>query len=163
MSIDRVPGAPASNVALTQSLARPTPTPVRPSFSFGAVLAATAKPLSSAVSALPGSSVMAAALRNGPAITLSGGASAGTLGGVSGGSGVNVSAAGPGGGAAGGVGLGAGGTSTGNIAGDMMAMQEQLLQEQVAVQSASEQFTSQSNILNAEHSARMSAIQNLRA
>lgn len=65
MSIDRIPGAPASDIALAQSAARPTPTPVRPSVSFGAVLAATTKPLSAAVSALPGSSLLAPALRNG--------------------------------------------------------------------------------------------------
>lgn len=172
MSIDRVSGPPASNVAMTPTAARPTPTPERVGASFGAILA---KGASAAVSILPGGSQLAAAVRSGPSPMS--GAAPGTVGGGLGGT--NLTPQGPtlnpGGGAAGGgvsaggvtVGTGGAGStgliSTGDPVADMQATQMQLINLQVSIQSASQTYAAESNVLNAEHQAAMGAIQNIRA
>jgi len=179
MSMDRVSGPPASNVALAQTTARPTPTPERAGASFGAVLAAggnaIAKGASAAVSVLPGGSQLAAAVRGAPTPqSLATGAAAGPLGGGIGGAGLSPQGPtlGAGGITVGGVGatgigagtVGAGGlVSTGDPVADMQAQQMQLIELQTAIQSSSQQFSTMSNVLNAEHQAAMGAIQNIRA
>lgn len=169
MTIDRIAGPPAMNVAFAQTTARPTPTPDRPSVSFAAVMAAVgstlAKGASAAVSVLPGGSQIAAATR-GAATPMVSGAAAGPLGG-------GLSPQGPtlsGGGVSLGSGvIGSSGTtgtgglvSTGDPVADMQAQQLQLINLQVQIQSSSQQFSTMSNVLNAEHQAAMGAIQNIR-
>jgi hypothetical protein len=171
MSMDRVSGPPASNVALAQTTARPTPTPERAGASFGAVLAAggnaIAKGASAAVSVLPGGSQLAAAVRGAPTPqSLATGAAAGPLGGGIGGAGLSPQGPtlGAGGITVGGVGAtGIGAGTVGDPVADMQAQQMQLIELQTAIQSSSQQFSTMSNVLNAEHQAAMGAIQNIRA
>lgn len=155
---------------MTPTAARPTPTPEHVGASFGAILA---KGASAAVSVLPGGSQLAAAVRSGP--SLSGAAPGSVGGGVGGGLTPQGPTLNPGGGAAvggvsvGGVSVGtgaAGGTgliSTGDPVADMQATQMQLINLQVSIQSASQTYAAESNVLNAEHQAAMGAIQNIRA
>lgn len=176
--IDRVAGPPAQNFAFASTATRPTPTPARPSVAFSAVLAATNNGLTqganAALKVLPGSPQLAGAIRGGtPMNTMSYGATSGTLGGGGGSSPIGPTMGGGGVSMSGGVGLGtgaggmtvgAGGVpgTTGDPVTDMATQEQALLNEQIAIQSETETFTTLSNSLNAMHSAKEAAIQNLR-
>ena len=167
--IDRISGPSIPNSTMTQTVARPTPTPERTGAVFS--LDAVAKGANAAVSALPGGAQLAAAVR-GPMTPMSLGVTSGPVGGG------GMSPQGPtlGGGNivfSAGVGtpgmpatVGVGGTgTTGSVdpSAGLIEQEQQLLNEQVAIQGATEQFTMQSNVLNAEHQAKEGALQNLRA
>ncbi len=169
------------DVAAVESAPRPTPTPVRVQFSE--VLSASATSLvrgaEAAVSRLPGSPVMAVALRGAPG--LPGGtiqAHAAGLGAANGG--VTLAPEGPGGGSGGGVGVaigtggvtpalgaGFGGPTSGGDGGvessltQAQDMNLYYLQIQQAVDAQNRQFTTLSNVLKAEHDTAKSAIDNI--
>jgi hypothetical protein len=165
------------DVAAVESAPRPTPTPVRVQFSE--VLTASATSLvrgaEAAVSRLPGSPVMAVALRGGPG--LPGGTIQAHAAGlaVANGGGVSLAAEGPG---AGGVGIGTGsvapridggfGGPTSGVDGSVESSLAQAqdmnlyyLQIQQAVDAQNRQFTMLSNVLKAEHDTAKSAIDNI--
>lgn len=165
------------DVAAVESAPRPTPTPVRVHFSD--VLSASATNLvrgaEAAVSPLPGSPVMAVALRGGPGLpggTIQARAAALAVGG---GGGVTLAAEGPGasgasvgtGAVAPGIGGGFGGPTSGVDGGveSSLAQAQDMnlyyLQIQQAVDAQNRQFTMLSNVLKAEHDTAKSAIDNI--
>lgn len=156
--------APSSNVALVTTAPRVTPTPPRAA-KFGEVLANTAvRTAEGAMKALPGSPMMALALRGGAAsVPLGTSTSALTTPG-----GGAKAAEGPGAGAAspaGGLGAGAGLDGGGNIETALQQSQEmnlQMLAIQQRVQQDNQQFTTLSNVMKAQHDTVKTAIGNIR-
>jgi len=160
--------APSSNVALATTAPRVTPTPPRAA-KFGEVLANTAvRSAETAMRVLPGSPMMALAVRGGaasvplgtstsalsatapagPAPIGAGGAGASGLGGLAG--------------LAGGGGIGGGG---GGIEASLQQSQEmnmQMLQVQEQVNAQNRVFTTLSNVMKAEHDTVKTAIGNIR-
>ena len=178
----RIPAARPDTVSV-ESAPRPTPTPVRVQFS--AVLAGSARGLvhgaEAAMRGIPGSPLMAVAVRGGPggvggAPPAAGGrvttapegpGMSGVVGGgVGGGVGVGVGGVGVGVGTGGvGVGVGAGGTGDGGVESSLAQAQEMNLyylriQEEVNAQNRT--FSTLSNVLKAEHDTVKTAIGNIR-
>lgn len=161
--------APSSHVALVTTAPRVTPTPPRAA-KFGEVLANTAvRTAEGAMKALPGSPMMALALRGGAAsVPLGTSASALTTpGGGKAPEGPGVGAASPAGGLGSGVGtgLGSGLDSGGNIETALQQSQEmnlQMLAIQQRVQQDNQQFTTLSNVMKAQHDTVKTAIGNIR-
>jgi len=165
------------DVVSVQTTPRPTPTPVRVQFSE--VLAGGARAIvrgaQAAVSVLPGSSLMAVALRGGSTAAL---ASPGTIGASAfssptGGLGISAAAispegpglaAGIGGGSPGVAGGAAGAAGDGGLESSLAQEQEMNLyylqiQEQVNAQNRT--FTALSNVLEVEHNTAKAAIGNI--
>lgn len=160
--------APSSNVALVTTAPRVTPTPPRAA-KFGEVLANTAvRTAEGAMKALPGSPMMALALRGGAAsVPLGTSTSALTTpgGGAKAAEGPGAGAASPAGGLGSGSGVGASLDSGGNIETALQQSQEmnlQMLAIQQRVQQDNQQFTTLSNVMKAQHDTVKTAIGNIR-
>jgi len=155
--------APSSNVALATTTARVTPTPPRAG-KFGEVLANTAvRSAETVMRALPGSPMMAIAVRGGAAAVplgtsssaLSAGSPAGPapLGGT------------PGAGIPGVGGAGAGALGEGGIESSLQHSQDMnlyFLEVQQKVNAQNQSFTTLSNVMKAEHDTVKTAIGNIR-
>jgi hypothetical protein len=164
----RIANVARPDIVMTESALRPTPTPARVSFSqvLSAGVSGIVQGAELAVSNLPGSPIVAAAVRGGMT-TMSAPLSA------AGGLPVNTSAEGPSAaGAAGpGVGLGGLGAAAGSAADPgggidsslqqsaQMNMYYLEIQQQVDAQNRS--YTALSNVLKAEHDTAKSAIGNI--
>lgn len=152
--------APSSNIALATTTARVTPTPPRAA-RFGEVLANTAvRSAETAMRVLPGSPMMALAVRGGAASVPLGTSSAAITTGSS-------SAAGPAPVGAG-AGAGLGGVAAGGEAGIEASLQHSqdmnlyFLEVQQRVNAQNQSFTTLSNVMKAEHDTVKTAIGNIR-
>jgi len=163
----RIANAARPDVVLSETMPRPTPTPVRVSFSqvLSAGMNGIVQGAELAASTLPGSPLAAAAVRGGMT-TLSSPIAAVT------GSGVNTTAEGPGGVAAPGVSVGVAGTSTPAATADPTGSIDASLQQsaqmnlyyleiQQQVDSQNRTFTTLSNVMKTEHDSAKSAIGNI--
>jgi hypothetical protein len=163
----RIANAARPDVVLSESMPRPTPTPVR--VSFGQVLSAGMNGIVQgaelAANTLPGSPLTAAAVRGGmtalsaPITNVAGLA-------------VSATAEGPGSAGASGVSVGAAGTSTAATAADPTGSIDASLQQsaqmnlyyleiQQQVDSQNRTFTTLSNVMKTEHDSAKSAIGNI--
>jgi hypothetical protein len=161
----RIANTARPDVVMIESSARPTPTPVRVSFSqiLAAGVSTVVQGAELAASRLPGSPISAAAVRGGMT-TMS--APVASVGGVA----VNATAEGPGGAASPGVSIG--GTGIAGTAADPAGTIDASLQQsaqmnlyyleiQQQVDSQNRTFTTLSNVLKTEHDSAKSAIGNI--
>jgi hypothetical protein len=163
----RIPNASRSDIVMTESTSRPTPTPARVSFSqvLAQGVGNIVQGAELAASKLPGSPITAAAVRGGTTtmaapVALAGGAA------------VNVTPEGPGGVGGTGPGIGAVGGGIATVGADaggsidatlQQAAQMNLyyLQIQQQVDAQNRTFTALSNVLKTEHDSAKSAIGNI--
>jgi hypothetical protein len=163
----RIPNASRSDVVITESTSRPTPTPARVSFSQ--VLAQGVSDIVQgaelAASKLPGSPITAAAIRGGMTTTA---APVTAAGGVL----VNATPEGPTGVGGAGVGMGTTGSGLASIGADAGGSIDATLQQsaqmnlyylqiQQQVDAQNRTFTALSNVLKTEHDSAKSAIGNI--
>ncbi|MDP8998772.1 MAG: hypothetical protein M3O46_01525 [Myxococcota bacterium] len=162
---NRIANASRPDLVMTESMARPTPTPARVSFSqvLAAGMNGIVQGAELVASKLPGSPMTAAAVRSGMA-TMSSPIAA--LGGLS----VNAQAEGPVGvGSLGSIGApGAGIAATADPSGSIDSTLQQsaqmnlyYLQIQQEVDAQNRTFTTLSNVLKTEHDSAKSAISNI--
>jgi hypothetical protein len=162
-----IANAARPDVVMIESTPRPTPTPVRVSFSqvLSAGMNGIVQGAELAASKLPGSPIAAAAIRGG-ATALS--TPVASIGGLA----VNATAEGPGGVGAAGVSAGAAGTSAGASSADPTGSIDASLQQsaqmnlyylqiQEQVDSQNRTFTALSNVIKTEHDSAKSAIGNI--
>lgn len=159
--------ATSSNVALVTTAPRVTPTPPRAA-KFGEVLANTAvRTAESAMTALPGSPMMALAVRGGAAAVPLGSTSAAltSAGGVGGAKAPEGPVASGSGGTGGTSLVGGGIDGGGGIESSLQQSQEMnlyMLNVQQQVQQQNQQFTTLSNVMKAQHDTVKTAIGNIR-
>jgi hypothetical protein len=163
----RIANTARPDVVMIESTLRPTPTPVRVSFSqvLAAGVSGIVQGAELAASKLPGSPITAAAVRGGMTAMS---APVATIGGVA----VNATAEGPGGVGSGGVSLGAVGTGLAGTSADPTGAIDATLQQsaqmnlryleiQQEVDAQNRTFTALSNVLKTEHDSAKSAIANI--